>query len=329
MNWGYYAERAAIELAKWRFRPKGERGAVLATAAPDLSRYRGVFFFLDYPALIHCGDQLFFLPLIRRLRQAGIATHVQPTPPLRFLFAAYPGLPAAPADHLVVSQADLLPAIRRRFGPHQPCFLIDTKAMSIDAPVSNFIVRAFNRFFSTALDDRITGADYLDFPMPRHDRFGLADKGDLVIFNNYVGSGRFRIPRGHDRIFREHLAREDGFVIHLGAEADSRNNRRDYRGLVDLDLRGQTTIEDLYAMLALDNVRRVYCHDTAVLHIANSLDRPIRLLFRRFFRPGENAQKRRAFSSLYERDMGHIVHLDAPGATGPQCPPDKPSDAIS
>ena len=307
---GYYMERAAIEIAKWRFRPKHFRNAVLATAAPDLSRYRGVHFFFDYPPLIHYGDQIFFLPLIRRLAQASIPVRVEPTPPMRFAFAAHLGEPNDLDGFLMVTQADLLPVIRARFGPSRPFFLIDTKAMSIDAPISNYLIRAFNRYFSTSLDDRITAADYLDFAFDRSDRFHLGDKENLVVFNNYVGSGRFRIPRRHDRIFRKRLATENGFVIHLGAEQDQATDDRDYAGLVHLDLRGKTTVPDLYAILSLPNLRQVYCHDTAVLHIANLFDVPIRLLFRRFFRPGENAQKRRVFTSLYEKDMGKIEYLD-------------------
>lgn len=289
-------------------------GTVFTNASPRLSGYPGVLFFLDHDQLMHFGDHFFFKPLITKLAASGIPIAVRPTESLAPFFARYAdSRDPERSGYLIVTRNDLFPFLRALFGHQCRFFLYNTNSTRIVAPISNHIINTFCEYFSlTDVPRTITASDYLDFPIDRADRFSLAGSARLLVLNNYVDSGRHRISRGMSRHLLQKVldAKRDDLVVHLGSRRDLLGDNADYRGLVDLDLRGWTSFQDVFSIISLPNVRRVFCHDTAILHIANFFDKPVSVVFRRYFRPGENRQKRRAFASLYERDRSNIEFLD-------------------
>jgi ADP-heptose:LPS heptosyltransferase len=272
-----------------------------------------VLFLFDDQRLMHVGDQFFFKPLITKLAASGFRVRVRPSPSLKFFFSRH--LENAGEDltsFLVVTRTDMYPSIRRTPGINRAHFLYNTKSTQIASPVSNHIVDTFCEYFGLGSDSSvITTADYIDFPVGE-ESFGLSEKPSLLFFNNYVDSGRYRVWGGVGRRLLERVreSKEEGFIVHLGSAGDKARDGSDYRGLVDLDLRGRTSPQDLFSILSLPNVRRVFCHDTAILHIANLYDKPVSVAFRRFFRRGENQQKRRAYASLYRKDLSNFEFLD-------------------
>lgn len=311
-NSHYYFRRALIVFEKFFSSHKSLGGAVFMNATPPLTRYDSIVFFFDDPTM-HIGDQLFFKPLIGKLRRAGLPVAVKPTAAMAFCF---PGLLADDgfgARPLVVSRFEVLPKLRRMLGGSPDYLLFNTGCRTIDRPVSNFILDVFaDRFGPAGLGRIITADDFLDFDIADASKWDLAGYNRLLFFNNYVDSGRFRLSDAIRAALTTRLRadRQDGdYVVHLGSGADKRDDAGDYSGLVDLDLRGETEVKDLFSLLSLANVGHVYTHDTAVAHIANLFDKPLTVAFRRFFRKGERAQKQRAFGSIYAKDTSHIRFL--------------------
>ncbi|MFN0149852.1 MAG: hypothetical protein ACKVU1_03955 [bacterium] len=309
----YYIAKAAVRLQNLLAPRNACGGTVVANAPRPLAGYDGVLFFFDEPLFMHYGDQLWFKPLVEKLAGAGIRVAVRPTKQIAFLFARHLDNGARDVSrHLIVSRTDLLPRVRREFGLAQEYFLFDTNSTRIRRPMSNHIVDSFSQHFDLDLPQNIVRSDYIDFDVDGADRFALASHPRVLVLNNYVDSGRHRVTHRMGRRLQDALrARKAGaFVVHLGSSRDAARDRADYSGLVDLDLRGRTSIEDLFSILALPNIARVFCHDTLVLHIANLYDRAVSVVFRRYFRPGENEQKRHACASLFEKDRANIEFLD-------------------
>ncbi len=293
-------------------------GSVLTNAGADLGQYDGVLFFMDEPAYMHLGDQFFFRPLITKLTEHGVSVVVRPTPAMAPLFAPHVApLPDRPERWVIVSRSDLRPLIREQFGAEQPHILFNTMARAVDRPVSNYILSAFADHFALPdLPTPIRAADYLpaDFTPPVDSAVvqQVTALGPVVALNNYIDSGQHRLtPARRDHLI-ETMRREKGArkAIHLGSAGDKAGDERDYGGLIDLDLRGRTTLLELIAILSLKTVQAVYCHDTFVLHLANLYDIPARVSFRRHYLPGATAQKRRAFACLFEKPLRTITFLD-------------------
>jgi len=310
----YYVAKVAVRLQNLLAPRNACQGTVVTNASRPLFEYDGVLFFFDEPLFMHYGDQLWFKPLIKKLADIGVRVAVRPTKAIAFVFTRHldDGKRGDSANLLVVSRTDLLPRVRREFGSAQEYFLFDTNSTKIRRPMSNHIVSAFSQHFGLDLSPVIRSSDYLDFPVDSADRFALAKHPRVLVFNNYVDSGRHRITGRMRRRLRDAVraSKEGAFVVHLGSRRDAELDRRDYSGLVDLDLRGRTSVQDLFSILSLPNITRVFCHDTLVLHIANFYDRAVSVVFRRYFHAGENEQKRIACASVFEKDRSNIEFLD-------------------
>lgn len=310
----YYLEKISVLLHN-RFAPSVYSGMVLTNAAPTPSTYRQICFFFDQPQFMHIGDQFYFKPLARRLLAAGYSVTLKPTAPLAFFFRQFPSELPPPESTLFISRTDLLPTLKRRFGKGVNYFLYNTNSRRIQRPISNHLLDTFNDYFGTALNPDITASDYVDVPIESAVAESFRRTPAIMMLNNYVDSGGFRLSAKRREQLLERLARDKAqspvppTVIHLGTEADKNRDARRYDGLVDVDLRGQTSLQELVSLLALPNIAGVYCHDTATLHIANFFNQPVRVIFKRYFKAGENAQKRRVFASLFEKPLPHITFL--------------------
>ena len=91
-----------------------------------------------------------------------------------------------------------------------------------------------------------------------------------------------------------------GVVLHLGTAADLAADRRDYSTLVDRDLRGRTSVRDLFDLMAVPGIGAVLCFDTAILHIANifKLNTVVYWKYRRS--RAERERVRAVFARYYE-----------------------------
>lgn len=296
-----------------KFTMRSIDGAIYTNTKKPLAAYDSVFFYFDDVQLMHLGDQLYFKPLITKLKNSGYKVLVDPTASMCFFFqdclVDYTATDFDPQKVLIISRIELLPKIRSKFGAVD-YFLCDSMAHQINIPICNYILNSFINYYDLKLDLSISACDFLDFSLIPYVKYGLADKNKIIFLNNYADSGKFRISSARKKLLLTRLLQEraNSYVVHLGTKADKLNDPGDYSNIVDLDLRGMTTPEEIFSLMNLGNIAAVYCHDTYVLHVANFFDLNINLVFKRFFL--YNKQKQIAFTSLFaKKDRNYVVIL--------------------
>jgi ADP-heptose:LPS heptosyltransferase len=309
----YYFEQLGISLLRFKIRKKLYNGAMLLNCKKDISFYENIFFFFNYYPLMHLGDQFYFKPLITKLAQMYYPIQVSPTKLVDFAFQKY--LYDNKLDKrktLFVSTILLLPQIEKQFGKECDYFLFDPVSLVVNKPISNYIVDSFFKYFCLKADERIEKDDFIDFEFSNIDKFGLKNYKKLIVLNNYVDSGKYRISRcNKDLLIKELIKnKKDACVVHLGSEADKNGDKRIYSGIVDIDLRGRTKIVDLFSILSLKNIEKIYTHDTFIMHVANLFNQKINVVFKQYYKKNENAQKRNAFLSLYKKDNSNVIVLN-------------------
>ena len=308
----YYKEQLGVSILRRLQTEKYYNGSVYKNCHSNIDDYDSIYFYLDYYRLMHQGDQFFFKPLFEQLKLSGFPVIAQPSKGLKFLFNSEKHIKSISKNTLFISSVLLLPHMKKCFGSTFDYFLFDTAALSIDRPISNYIVDIFSDYFSLSnILNSVVAKDFFSFSL--NDSLPiLKSNNKYIIFNNYLDSGRYRLFPKDRKLLLESLKinKEEETVVHIGSEKDMQNDNRDYTGVVDIDLRGKTNIKDLFNIFSMSSIVELYCHDTFVLHISNIFNNPASVVFRRFFKWGENEQKRNAYLSLFKKDTSMLSILN-------------------
>jgi hypothetical protein len=300
-------------------------GAIFCTIPGEhLERRRPIIIHLDHP-LMHVGDQIFFRPLAWRLKQAGFDVSVTTRPAVGFLFEDIRQADKPPlAGTLVVLRHEAYGHARKFYGSNVEYFVIRQISRGVRRPVANFILEAFSNWFH--LDDVDVSVDktcFLPFstrPELGWEKFSLPEDRPLVILSNYVDSGLHRKLLWRERAMLRQAAQlkaaTGAAVVHVGTARDLERDYHNYSELVDFDLRGRTSVEDLFHLLGAPNVKQLFCFDTAVLHIGYILDAPTTLFVKYYFTRAERQQKADAFYRFFERPAAPPPRSDATFASG-------------
>jgi hypothetical protein len=285
-------------------------GAVFTTAARmQLDRRRPVILHLDHP-LIHVGDQIFFRPFVQHLKEAGLDVSMTHARQLGFLFGDVRRAESRPQPGaLVVSRHEVLRAALGLYGPAADYFVFYMASRAIRRPIANFFIEAFADWFDVPevgrRIDRTRILPFAPFPDAVLAKFCLPETRPLIVLSNYIDSGLHRKLPWRERAMLRRAAQlketTGGAVVHVGTTRDRERDGHDYSSLVDHDLRGRTTVQDLVYLLAAPNIHRVFCFDTAILHIAYLLNVETELFTRYYFAGTEREQKALAFYKFFER----------------------------
>ena len=123
------------------------------------------------------------------------------------------------------------------------------------------------------------------------------DKEDkYIIFNNYIDSGSIRSGASHQRriiAFVKSLKSKTGYkVIHTGSSKDKKNDFHKY-DFVDIDIRGMTSIEELFKICSLHNILLNVSFDGFQMHLFLIQKKKSFILFRgRFLKKNEDLIKK-------------------------------------
>jgi len=262
---------------------------------------------------MHYGDQFFFKPLFEKLKHANFPVTSIPSKSMEFLFDNHCNKEKLNSKNtLFVTSSRLLQYLKSRYGSNIKYFLYDTNALGVNEPITNYIVNKFAEYFN--LNELLGLVTKEDFYVKNYKhKFNLLNKNEeYILFNNYYDSGLFRVFYKDKKIILETLLKEknDHKVVHIGTSNDKKNDKNDYNGIIDIDLRGYTTIEDLYYIFSNFNVIRLYSFDTFTQHLANVFNVPVRLMLKRYFRRGEKEQKIKAFTTTYVKNVNNILIID-------------------
>jgi len=252
-----------------------------------------VFYFPDYE-FMHWGDHLFFEPLARFLKLKNFNVKVAPVKQMEFYFI---NNDYQIGTHDDVKKADLL--ITRtefyqdvqRLAPKNVLF-VNTSSPKIHQFLCQDIVDKVANYLS------LDSSDFSAKPLglknwPENIRLDL--NYNYINFNNYIDSGFFRVTKWHYKKindFAEDFAKKNDFkFIHTGTQKEKDNDKKTY-DFVDIDLRGQTDLADLFHLASHDNVKCNISFDGLLMHIFSIYGKKSYVLFRgRFTRSARNYHK--------------------------------------
>lgn len=144
-----------------------------------------------------------------------------------------------------------------------------------------------------------------------HKTRDIDGNSNVVLFNNYVDSGKFRTMFIDSNKLRTRAAElsELGYEIwHVGSKKDKLNDKGTYN-FCTRDLRGETTIRDIVHYFSTGAINHVVSFDNFFLHLAELYEVPSDILFRgRFTLSARNVHFRSVNVGL-ERIQNKIKYI--------------------
>ncbi len=235
--------------------------------AEDRTLESVLFYFPDIKYM-HFGDHLFFEPLCRLFKVNGVDVYVAPIPSMVEYFSSHKYKIADPDNHgysYIITKPDFLPTIRHK----KNIISIETAYDGIDKPLVEYLIDKLSSFFKLTATisskplyfERKNISNYLK----------LDENTKYIIFNNYIYSGLYRVPKAKFKrleIFLLQFIRDNPEykIIHTGSNKDREKDKANYP-FVNIDLRGKTDIYDLFDLCKLPNVCYYIGFDGFVMHL--------------------------------------------------------------
>ena len=291
----YLLEKLFMYARNLTFMPRHERAGGVFDFARLSSPPASVGFDFSNARHVHLGDQLFYEPVIRAFRDRGVSVVVAPIPAARDYFreAGYDVVPPAEVlrQELRISSIWMygyMPRDERR----ERFLYLNAIHHDITGPVAEFLAEHALR--AACLDPAlrpIDGRPYLVQPGPTP----LDDEpGQWMVFNDTVSSGWFRVAPGDRRAVAraaEEMRREGFRIVRVGTEAE-RRARPALVGVEDLDLRGRTSVMELFRLLRSPKVAGTVSFDHVVAHMGMACGKPAIIRMRRMSRSHSEFMKR-------------------------------------
>lgn len=283
----YLAEKLIMYTRNHTLMRRHECGGGVADFARLNTPPRSIGFDFSDSRHVHLGDHLFLEPAMRACRDRGIEVVVAPGAAMRAYLheAGYTVVdPTVVLDQeLRVSSVWMYDAMprherRRRF------LYLNTIDHHIDGPVAEHLAAQVLRAARVdQTEPDIDGRPFLVAPGPTPlDR----ESGRWLVFNDAVDSGWFRVTSSDRTVLADIAAakRREGFRIARVGSAGDLAQRPERIGIEDLDLRGRTTVVELFRLLGSPKVVGTISFDTLVAHMGIALDKPADIRLRRFSR---------------------------------------------
>ena len=250
-----------------------------------------MLYFPDYQ-FMHFGDHLFFEPLARELQNKGYTVYIFPIKAMEFYFKK---LCFKSGNDNLLESVDLV-ITKVEFISKLPkldnqILFIDTAKSKIKLPLCFSLIKKVFTFLgenyseccdvpSSIVGDGLNVEKYIDKEV------------NYILFNNYIDSGSFRSGNKHqNRIVKyvQYLKNcKEYAIIHTGSQKDKDTDftRHEY---IDVDLRGLTSIEDMFYLSSLENIKYNVSFDTLQMHLFFIKQKKSFILFRgRYLKKNEN-----------------------------------------
>jgi hypothetical protein len=237
-------------------------------------KYTDILIDVSNSTYSHLGDQLFYQPLLHHLLQRNVSVKIAPSRAMmdyfRFLYGQKVVVSNAGGHH----KQSLVIMPFWAYDPNQndknaDLLLVDFTDPGIELYISGWLVSKISNLLGLdQIDDFDIGAAPYTKLADYEIKECLPVSEDVVIFNNYIDSGKFRVNGSHQRSLSGCITKfkEKGYtVVHVGSGADLANDPREY-DFVDVDVRGKIAPLDLISYFYRPNVRYSVTFDNFVMH---------------------------------------------------------------
>ena len=282
-----------------------------------INKSKRIVLYLDYPKFIHLGDTLWCEP-IGRLIAANFNLVICCDSQMEFYFRR---LGYKVIDESLINQDDLLVA-RTELAYHlrnKDVLWINFNYINVSQPIINVVLNNVADYLNLNPNDAKPRA--LNFsPAEKNSvalKFGIVSEYNYAVFNNYIDSHKLRMSNAkfHEAdkalwLFAEKYKRDaDVKLIHTGTGRQKNQDSTDY-GIVDLDLRGRTSIEESFILASLDNVINYIGFDAFWLHLFNIYDKRSYIKLRPGFSVKWNNQVKNYVATPYITLKDRVKFID-------------------
>ena len=246
----------------------------------ELPKAKKILFYFNEPEFMHLGDHLFFLPLIKTFIDSGYQIEVDPAAIMRPLFEKL-GIPIFDETtklnsyDLIVSRTELFDKLI-----HHKSLLVDV-ARNLSMPICDQLIMQFSKYF--ALKPYIS----YDFSVLKSDnilhKMHLLPKYKYILFNFYCDSSSFLITEKKVNALVKKVKKYANLpeykVVLVGSKGDKDSDSHIY-DFDYIDLRGQTTVLDIFALAQNDKVEHYIGFDAFVMHVFSLMHKTSFVVFR-------------------------------------------------
>lgn len=230
-----------------------------------------LFYFPDIDYM-HLGDHLFFEPLARLLKENELRVTVSPAEPMKFYFESLGfdiQTDSSGNFDLIISKPEFINDLSRK----KNILIIDTAYAGINKPLIEDLSLKLKNFLGLK-KGACPKPQYLPLDGFKEDileKLSLERNKKYIIFNNYLYSGNYRVFRNKFQrleMFIQNFLKthSDYEVVQTGSRKDKDNDRQDY-SFVHIDLRGKTSVEDLFRLCAHPSARVYIGFDGFIMHL--------------------------------------------------------------
>lgn len=253
-----------------------------------------VFFYLADKKIVHLGDTLWFEPIAKFL-SGHFDVSIYPNPVMEFYFTKLGYKIAREGDiytqSIVIAPIELMFKLRHL---KNVLFLsFDYRSVASGGKLINSMIHAVARHFnlnSDLVDGKYCALEYTSAVIDENfKRFNLQQDEKYIIFNNYIDSwGKHTTltmvnEYAHKLInyAKNHKAKNKNIkFIYTGSDMDKDRYDTLLDSLIDVDLRGKTTVEDLFLLVGARQIVGYIGFDTFLLHLFNMYDKPSHILLK-------------------------------------------------
>lgn len=268
----------------------------------ELKDVKRVLFALNSREYMHLGDHLFFIPLIKTFIDSGYQVEVTATKGMLEIFQMLKlnvvthNIQFANYD-LVISRFELI----RRLKQHKALLVHVSKNLS--KPICDQMLFEFSKLFKLK---EFTSPDYTVFNNAKiTDKFNLPSNKKLIFFNLYCDASSYLITQAKKNVLinfvKEYANNPHYEIIFVGSKQDKLFDKNNY-DFSFIDLRGLTTVKDIFELVSLDNVEYYVGFDAFVMHVFSLLKKRSFIVFRGRLTKKQDNMLRKYHVHLFEND---------------------------
>ena len=239
---------------------------------PPIKSAKTIGIDLSNSRYIHFGDQLFYEPLIRALHVSGLNIRLTPTIAMNSYFTSC-GFSISNIEETLNSDILISPIwdiSNKKTINHKNRILVHLSDYLIDDHPCRYLISSLSEILDIELKIASYKPYYWESDLSRN-IIKYHEQG-FIILNNYVESSRLRVWKNDHHALLDHAAaikKSTGkLIIHVGSEKDKKSDNYDYSGVTDIDLRGLTSIEEIFSLIKNPLIHDVVSFDNFITHIA-------------------------------------------------------------
>jgi hypothetical protein len=268
----------------------------------DLIDANKILFYFDEPEFMHLGDHLFFLPLIKTFLDSGYQIKVAPTKIMLPLFERL-NVPLGELGSdfteydLIISRAELFDKLI-----NYRALLVDV-ARNLSMPICDQLITQFGKYFN--LKPYLPYDFSILYSVDILEKLSLLQQKKYILFNFYCDSSSFLITKKKVETLacrvKEYALRDGYKVLLVGSKADKDEDNYIY-DFDYIDIRGQTSVLDIFALALLNNVEHYIGFDAFVMHVFSLLHKTSFVVFRGRLSSRQHYMLKRYHVHLFNND---------------------------